>query len=145
MVRASDHAPGRAAELHEGDDAEGALAGRAIGRAVVDLVRGRREGDGLNQDTRFGLAAGRELAQRLAKIERTPRPSPRSRTYQRGARWLEPRRVAQVAFTTWAADNRPRHPSFGGLREDEPAKDLKLERAKGKAYLVLSAPDAAVA
>jgi bifunctional non-homologous end joining protein LigD len=41
--------------------------------------------------------------------------------------------VAEVAFTTWTADSLLRHPSFEGLREDKPAKDVKLERAKGKA------------
>jgi bifunctional non-homologous end joining protein LigD len=41
--------------------------------------------------------------------------------------------VAEVAFTTWTADNLLRRPSFEGLREDKQAKDVRLERAKGKA------------
>jgi bifunctional non-homologous end joining protein LigD len=40
--------------------------------------------------------------------------------------------VAEVAFTTGTADHLLRHPSFEGLREDKPAKDVKLERPKGK-------------
>ena len=53
----------------------------------------------------------------------TPSPSPPP---QRGARWVEPRLVAEVAFTTWAADHLLRHPSFEGLREDKPAGQVKL-------------------
>jgi bifunctional non-homologous end joining protein LigD len=41
--------------------------------------------------------------------------------------------VAEVTFTTWTADNLLRHSSFLGLREDKPAKDVKLERMKAKA------------
>jgi bifunctional non-homologous end joining protein LigD len=84
--------------------------------------------------TGFGLAAGRELAERLGKIERdTPPFVAVPREYQRGARWVDPRLVAEVTFTTWTADHLLRHPSFEGLREDKPAKDVKLERVKAKA------------
>jgi bifunctional non-homologous end joining protein LigD len=40
--------------------------------------------------------------------------------------------VAEVAFSTWTADHLLRDPSFVGLREDKPAKDVKLERPRGK-------------
>jgi bifunctional non-homologous end joining protein LigD len=74
---------------------------------------------------------GRELAQRLAKIERdTPPFAAVPRAYQRSARWVDPCLVAEVTFTTWTADNLLRHPSFQGLREDKPAKDVKLERQR---------------
>ena len=83
--------------------------------------------------TGFGLAAGRELAERLRKIERdTPPFVAVPRAYQRGARWVDPRLVAEVTFTTWTADHLLRHPSFEGLREDKPAKDVKLERPSHK-------------
>ena len=35
--------------------------------------------------------------------------------------------MAEVTFTTWTADRLLHHPSFEGLREDRPAKDVKLE------------------
>jgi bifunctional non-homologous end joining protein LigD len=38
-----------------------------------------------------------------------------------------------MSFTTWTADHLLRHPSFEGLREDKPAKDVKLEQPRGKA------------
>jgi hypothetical protein len=37
--------------------------------------------------------------------------------------------VAGVAFTARTANHLPRRPSFEGLREDKPTKDVKLERA----------------
>jgi bifunctional non-homologous end joining protein LigD len=54
------------------------------------------------------------------------------RAYQRGARWAEPRLVAEVTFTTWTADHLLRHPSFEGLREDKPAREVKFERSSHK-------------
>jgi ATP-dependent DNA ligase len=81
--------------------------------------------------TGFGLAAGRDLARRLGKTERDTQPFVAvPRAYQRGARWVDPRLVAEVTFTTWPADHLLRHSSFEGLREDKPAKDVKLERPR---------------
>jgi bifunctional non-homologous end joining protein LigD len=81
--------------------------------------------------TGFGLAAGGELVQRLAKIERdTPPFAAVPRAYQRGASWVDPHLVAEVTFTTWTADHLLRHPSFEGLREDKPAREVKLERPR---------------
>ena len=80
------------------------------------------------------LTAGRELAERLCQFERdTPPFVAVPRAYQRGARWVDPRLVAEVTFTTWTTDDLLRHPSFEGLREDKPAKDVKLERVNQKA------------
>jgi bifunctional non-homologous end joining protein LigD len=46
------------------------------------------------------------------------------------ARWVEPKLVAEVAFTAWTRDGRVRHPSFKGLRKDKPARQVKLERSR---------------
>ncbi len=54
------------------------------------------------------------------------------RACQRGARWVDPRLVAEVTFTTWTADNLLRQPSFEGLCEDKPAKDVRLQRVKSQ-------------
>jgi bifunctional non-homologous end joining protein LigD len=42
--------------------------------------------------------------------------------------WVEPKLVAQVAFTEQTEDGILRHPTFRGLREDKPAKQVKWER-----------------
>ncbi|HEY0139659.1 MAG TPA: DNA ligase D [Thermoanaerobaculia bacterium] len=46
----------------------------------------------------------------------------------KNAIWVKPRLVAQVSFTEWTADNRLRHPSFLGLREDKSVKDVVREK-----------------
>jgi bifunctional non-homologous end joining protein LigD len=73
------------------------------------------------------------LVARLRKLEHPDPPfASVPRAYQRGARWVELRLVAEVAFTTWTADHLWRHPSFEGLREDKPAGQVKLERPRQK-------------
>jgi len=55
-----------------------------------------------------------------------PQPMAKDAPRVRTATWVKPRLVAQVAFTEWTSDNRLRHPSFLGLREDKaPAEVVK--------------------
>ncbi|HKO02343.1 MAG TPA: DNA ligase D [Thermoanaerobaculia bacterium] len=44
------------------------------------------------------------------------------------ATWVRPRFVGQVAFTEWTGDNRLRHPSFLGLREDKAPEEVVREK-----------------
>ena len=46
----------------------------------------------------------------------------------RGARWVTPRLVAEVAFTEWTADGKLRHPSFKRLRDDKRPEECVRER-----------------
>ncbi|MEA2415129.1 MAG: bifunctional non-ous end joining protein LigD [Thermoanaerobaculia bacterium] len=50
---------------------------------------------------------------------------------ERVATWVKPRFVVQVAFTEWTADNRLRHPSFLGMREDKNVSEVTRERVSG--------------
>lgn len=78
--------------------------------------------------TGFALKTGRDLVARLAKLERPDPPFVEvPRSYQRGAHWAQPRLVVEVTFISWTADGVLRHPSLQGLREDKPAKGVKLE------------------
>jgi bifunctional non-homologous end joining protein LigD len=43
----------------------------------------------------------------------------------------ESKLVAEVEFNTCTRDGRVRHPSFKGMREDKPARNVKREKAKG--------------
>jgi bifunctional non-homologous end joining protein LigD len=43
--------------------------------------------------------------------------------------WVEPRLVAEVRFTEWTADNRLRHPTYLGLRDDVPVDTVRREAA----------------
>ena len=42
--------------------------------------------------------------------------------------WVHPALVCEVAFAEWTRDGILRHPSFLGLREDKPARDVVLDR-----------------
>ena len=52
---------------------------------------------------------------------------------ERVATWVKPRFVAQVAFTEWTEDNRLRHPSFLGLRDDKKPEDVVREKPDASA------------
>jgi bifunctional non-homologous end joining protein LigD len=81
-----------------------------------------------------------ELRDRLAKDEVPVSPAkdaPRSRD----AHWVRPRLVAQVAFTEWTADNRLRHPSFLGLRDDKSPEEAVKEKPSPKSKVTLTHPE----
>jgi len=42
--------------------------------------------------------------------------------------YVAPKLVCEIEFTEWTPDNRLRHPSFQGLREDKPAKEVGRDR-----------------
>ena len=52
------------------------------------------------------------------------------RDIARRANWVEPKLVAEIAYTEFTRDAILRHPSFIGLREDKAAKSVKLEAGK---------------
>src|SRR4029078_7034951 len=56
----------------------------------------------------------------------------------RGAHWVKPQLVAQVAFSNWTEGGHLRHPSFLGLRDDKPASMVVRETA-GSTNAVASA------
>ncbi len=45
----------------------------------------------------------------------------------RDAVWVEPRRVGEVTFAQWTRDERMRHPSWRGLRDDKSPADVVRE------------------
>ena len=60
-----------------------------------------------------------------------PKPMVKDAPRERVATWVVPRYVVQVAFTEWTGDNRLRHPSFLGMRDDKSPKDVVRERPQG--------------
>jgi bifunctional non-homologous end joining protein LigD len=68
------------------------------------------------------MAALQRIAQDRPPFASIPRPDAKA------AKWAEPRLVCEVQFTEWTKEGRIRHPSFKGLREDKPTKDVKRER-----------------
>ena len=68
-----------------------------------------------------------ELMERLA-VDKAPVEVPRPD--RKGAHWIEPKLVAEIAFTEFTDDGVLRHPSFMGLREDKPARQVVREVPK---------------
>lgn len=57
-----------------------------------------------------------------------PKPAVKGAPRIRTATWVRPRLVGQVAFTEWTSDDRLRHPSFLGLRDDKQAEEVVKEK-----------------
>ena len=81
--------------------------------------------------TGFDEAGLAEMTRKLKAIEVTQPPFAGSGSIpgKRQAHWVRPELVAQVTFTEMTSDGVLRHPVFHGLRQDKPAKDVRLERA----------------
>jgi bifunctional non-homologous end joining protein LigD len=82
--------------------------------------------------TGFDERTLRTLHARLHPLERRTPPVERAsaRGIARGAHWVEPELVAEIAYTEWTSDGRLRHPVFIGLREDKVAGEVVAERAQ---------------
>jgi bifunctional non-homologous end joining protein LigD len=69
----------------------------------------------------------KELLERLGPLARESNPF--GRKGPKGARYVEPRLVAEVSYRELTHEGLIRHGSFKGLREDKPATEVELERA----------------
>ena len=91
------------------------------------LLVGAWDGDSLRYAGKVGTGFTERM---LAEVMRRFRPlvsatSPfADRIPERGATWLEPTLVAQLAFTERTRDGKLRHPTFLGLRDDKPAREV---------------------
>ena len=85
--------------------------------------------------TGFDRTTLHDLLRRLRPLEQpTPPVVDPPRGYRaRGIHRVEPKLVAQVAFSDWTHDGKLRHPSFHGLREDkEPTEVIREVPARGE-------------
>lgn len=107
---------------------EGSRAGR-----IGSLLLGVHGPAGLDYaghvGTGFTAATLTMLSERLEPLRRPDSPfaTPIPRMHAKDAVWVEPRLVAEVAYTEWTRDGRLRHPSFKGLRDDYEPKDVVRE------------------
>ena len=82
--------------------------------------------------TGFDDSTLRELHRLLVqrKQDKPPFANPPRGFEARGAHWVKPDLVAEIAFTEWSNDGALRHPSFQGLRKDKKAGDVVREESE---------------
>ena len=91
--------------------------------------------------TGFTMQMLQELLSRLEKIETEQAPAVVPRADARGAHWVRPELVAEVAFAEFTAENVIRHGSFLGLRTDKPAEEVVDEKPRPLAAITEPAAD----
>ena len=83
--------------------------------------------------TGFTMARIDELLAKLKPLERKTAPADVPKVAARGAHWVSPKLVAEIAYAETTAPLGQggvlRHPSFLGLRDDKPAEDVEPEIA----------------
>jgi bifunctional non-homologous end joining protein LigD len=110
----------------------GYVPSTAARRSVGSLAVGYYEKGVLHYAGRVGTGFSDSQARALAAaLEEVRRPEPPfaavPREAQKGARWVEPTRVAEVEFRGWTADRMLRQAAFKGLREDRAPEEIRRE------------------
>ena len=101
------------------------------GRGFRALLLGLNEGGKLRYagkvGTGFSQAVQHELRAKLDELETDKPAAAVPRVEARGAHWVKPKLVAEIAFAEFTADKVVRHASFLGLRGDKDAKEVVAE------------------
>jgi bifunctional non-homologous end joining protein LigD len=109
----------------------GSKKSSARGRPFSSLLLAQHERGKLvykgNVGTGFNQDSLQELASKFAKLARKTAPAEVGRPESRGVTWLEPKLVAEVAFSEFTADGNVRHGSYLGLRGDKQAEEVVPE------------------
>jgi bifunctional non-homologous end joining protein LigD len=103
-----------------------AVGALLIGYYEDDVFRfAGKVGTGFTTDMR------RDLYRRLKALRRSDNPFENvPRPIARNVRWVEPKLVAEIAYSEWTSDGVLRHPSLQGLREDKAAEAVGRDRPK---------------
>jgi bifunctional non-homologous end joining protein LigD len=80
--------------------------------------------------TGFNARLIEDLMERMEPLAVDTSPVEVPRPDRKGAHWIEPKLVAEIAFAEFTDDGILRHPSFIGLREDKPASKVVREVPK---------------
>jgi bifunctional non-homologous end joining protein LigD len=80
--------------------------------------------------TGFDGAEISRLLKFMRPLERKTATVDAPREASRGAHWIEPRLVAEIAYTEVTGDGILRHPSYLGLREDKKPEAVVVEKEK---------------
>ncbi len=105
----------------------------AKGRGFASLMLADYEGDELvyrgNVGTGFDEKTLAALREKLSKLERARPALKVPREAARGAKWVQPKLVAQVKFAEFTTDGAIRHGVYLGLRGDKKASEITSEMA----------------
>jgi DNA ligase D-like protein (predicted ligase) len=64
---------------------------------------------------------------KMERLEIDENPFEQEQINERNVHWIEPELVGEFQFTEWTKENRLRHPSFVGLRDDKNARKVIKE------------------
>jgi len=111
----------------------GWLSSSARGRGLKSLLLGVHADGALRYagkvGTGFNATNSADLMDKLTGLVRKTPPAEVPKVAARGAQWVTPKLVAEVAFAEFTAENVVRHASFIALRDDKPAAEIVPERA----------------
>jgi bifunctional non-homologous end joining protein LigD len=97
---------------------------------LLALKEGRKYTYAGKVGTGFNGKLIEELMERMEPLEVEKAPVEVPRAERKGAHWIKPKLVAEIAFAQFTDDGILRHPSFVGLREDKPASEVVREVPK---------------
>jgi len=113
-------------------------------RALRSLLLAVNEGGRLRYagkvGTGFSMATLQELLRQLRRYETGKAPVEVPRAEARGAHWVRPELVAEVAFAEFTSEGVIRHGSFLALRGDKPAAEIVEEKVQPLKQAVVPAP-----
>jgi len=104
----------------------------AKARGFRSLLLAAHDSDALKYVGKVGTGFTMDMIQKLLakmrplEVKKAPTEVPRADA--RGAHWVKPKLVAEIAFTEFTSEGILRHPSFLGLRGDKPASEVVVER-----------------
>ena len=111
-------------------------------RGFKSLLLGVHDGDTLKYAGKVGTGFSQDvIAELTAKLEKLARKTPTvaaPKAATRGAHWVTPKLVAEVAFAEVTPDGVLRHSSFLGLRGDKPADQVVAERVESAPVVPVS-------
>ena len=82
--------------------------------------------------TGFSNETLRSIKKELSQIETDESPFDENSPKGKDIHWVKPSKVCEVSFGEWTKEGILRTPVFQGMREDKPAKDIHMEKAKKK-------------
>ena len=106
------------------------------GRAFASLLLGEFQGGRLVYRGRVGTGFRERDFAALAEAMSERRTSPFAavpKAVARGAVWLRPELVAEIAFADFTGEGYVRHASYQGLRADKEAEEVVMGQERGKA------------